>query len=131
MLHPAAVLVAAAAVADWRPASCAAKKLKKGRMKGVLRLVRNPDVLKSAKASVKVGFAAETDNVMVEASRKLREKGLAMIVANDVTEKGAGFGADTNRVALLRRDGSVERLPMMSKLAVARRIVRACEDFCP
>jgi len=128
---PAAVLVAAAAVADWRPASYAAKKLKKGRMKGVLRLVRNPDVLKSAKASVKVGFAAETDNVMAEASRKLREKGLAMIVANDVTEKGAGFGADTNRVALLRRDGSVERLPMMSKLAVARRIVRACEDFCP
>jgi len=128
---PDAVLVAAAAVADWRPASCAAKKLKKSRMSGVLRLVRNPDILMSVKTSVKVGFAAETDNVMKEAARKLREKGLAMIVANDVTEDGAGFGTDTNRVALLRGDGSVERLPMMAKLAVARRIVRACEDICP
>ena len=125
------VLVATAAVADWRPAKCAAKKLKKREMDGVLRLVRNPDILKSVKASVKVGFAAETNDVMEEAARKCREKKLAMIVANDVTEKGCGFGTDTNRVAFLRSDGSVERLPMMTKLAVARRIVRACEDICP
>lgn len=121
------VFIAVAAVADWRPAKTAARKLKKREMPGVLRLVRNPDILKSASASVKVGFAAETDNVLAEARRKCREKGLAFIVANDVTEKGSGFGTDTNRVTFLRADGSVERLPMMSKLAVARRIVKACE----
>ena len=65
-----------------------------------------------------------------EAARKCAAKGLEMIVANDVTEKGCGFGTDTNRVTFLRRDGSVEALALMSKRAVAERIVRACEDFC-
>ena len=74
-----------------------------------------------------VGFAAETDHVLAEAARKCREKQLEMIVANDVGEKGCGFGTDTNRVAFVRPDGSVERLPLMSKLAVAERIVRAIE----
>ena len=124
------VLVSTAAVADWRPAKCAAKKLKKGQMSGVLRLVRNPDILKSARAEVKVGFAAETGDAVPEARRKCREKGLGMIVANDVTEKGAGFGTDTNRVVFLRADGTRESLPLMSKLAVAGRIVRECEGFC-
>ena len=124
-----AVLVATAAVADWRPATCAAKKLKKGEMSGTLRLVRNPDILKSVKCRRKIGFAAETDDMMAEAARKCREKGLEMIVANDVTEKGAGFGSDTNRVTFLRKDGTAERLPMMSKLAVARRIVRFAESL--
>ena len=123
------VLVATAAVADWRPAKCAAKKMKKREMSGVVRLVRNPDILKSARCRVKIGFAAETDDVLEEAARKCREKDLAMIVANDVTEKGAGFGADTNRVTFVRRDGAVERLPLMSKLAVARRIVRFAETL--
>ena len=123
------VLVAPAAVADWRPAKCAAKKMKKREMSGVVRLVRNPDILKSARCRVKIGFAAETDDVLEEAARKCREKDLAMIVANDVTEKGAGFGADTNRVTFVRRDGAVERLPLMSKLAVARRIVRFAESL--
>ena len=123
------VLVATAAVADWRPAECAGRKLKKSQMSGTLRLVRNPDILKSVKCRHKIGFAAETNDVMGEAARKCREKGLAMIVANDVTEKGAGFGADTNRVTFLKGDGSVERLPLMSKLAVARRIVRFAEGL--
>ena len=122
-----AVLVATAAVADWRPETCAAKKLKKGEMSGTLRLVRNPDILKSVKCRRKIGFAAETGDVMAEAARKCREKGLEMIVANDVTEKGAGFGSDTNRVTFLLKDGSVERLPLMSKLSVARRIVKELE----
>ena len=124
-----AVLVATAAVADWRPETCAAKKLKKGEMSGTLRLVRNPDILKSVKCRRKIGFAAETGDVMAEAARKCREKGLEMIVANDVTEKGAGFGSDTNRVTFLLKDGSAERLPLMSKLAVARRIVRFAEGL--
>lgn len=124
-----AVLVATAAVADWRPAETAEKKLKKRDMTGVLRLVRNPDILKTVKCERKIGFAAETDNVLAEAARKCREKGLAMVVANDVTEKGAGFGVATNHVTFFRRDGSAERLPLMSKLAVARRIVRFAETL--
>ena len=124
-----AVFVATAAVADWRPAETAGKKLKKRDMTGVLRLVRNPDILKTVKCERKIGFAAETDNVLAEAARKCREKGLAMVVANDVTEKSAGFGVATNRVTFFRRDGSAERLPLMSKLAVARRIVRFAETL--
>ena len=123
------VFVATAAVADWRPAACAAKKLKKAQMSDTLRLVRNPDILKSVKGCLKVGFAAETNDVLKEAARKCKAKGLEMIVANDVTQKGCGFGTDTNRVTFLRKDGSVEALPLMSKLAVAQRIVRACENL--
>ena len=121
------VLIATAAVADWRPATCADRKLKKGQMSDTLKLVRNPDILKSIECRQKIGFAAETNDVLNEAARKCREKGLAMIVANDVTEKGAGFGSNTNRVTFLKADGSVEHLPLMSKLAVARRIVRFAE----
>ena len=139
----ATVFVSTAAVADWRPASCAARKLKKGQMSDTLRLVRNPDILKeigrlaerrpSDPQTLKpsntflVGFAAETDDVLAEARRKCREKHLEMIVANDVTEKGSGFGTNTNRVTFVKKDGSVERLPLMSKLAVASRIVREVE----
>lgn len=131
------VFVATAAVADWRPAECAARKLKKGQMSGTLKLVRNPDILKTLslradrgrRTAFFVGFAAETNDILSEARRKCREKGLEMIVANDVTQKGAGFGTDTNRVTLVRKDGSAERLPLMSKAAVATRIVRECEGF--
>ena len=139
---PGTVFVSTAAVADWRPAKCASRKLKKGQMSDTLKLVRNPDILKTvarrakhqapARAStIFVGFAAETNDVIAEARRKCREKNLDMIVANDVTEKGSGFGVDTNRVTFVRKDGSVERLPLMTKLAVARRIVRECEDIHP
>jgi len=129
------VVVSAAAVADWRPASCARAKLKKRRMDGVLRLVRNPDILKTLSRSAAnssgrlrlVGFAAETGDAVAEAARKCREKGLSFVVANDVSEPGSGFGSDTNRVAFVRPDGGVERLPLMSKRAVARRVVAAVE----
>lgn len=124
------VFVATAAVADWRPAVCATKKLKKTKMSDVIKLVRNPDILKSIGGCVKIGFAAETNDVLEEAARKCREKRLAMIVANDVTEKGAGFGSDTNRVLFVYPDGRKEPLKKMSKLAVAGRIVRACENIC-
>lgn len=127
---PGCVFVATAAVADWRPAVCAGKKLKKTEMSDVIKLVRNPDILKSIEGCVKIGFAAETNDVLQEAKRKCREKNLAMIVANDVTEKGAGFGSDTNRVVFVYPDGRKEPLKKMSKLAVAGRIVRACENIC-
>ena len=131
-------LVMTAAVADWRPASCAAEKLKKSQMDGTLRLVRNPDVLRevdawarsrpaSAARLVRVGFAAETGEPDGEAARKCREKGLDLVVGNDVTAPGCGFGAVTNRVVFAFPDGSSRPLPMMSKDAVARRIVSFCE----
>lgn len=131
------VFVSTAAVADWRPARCATKKLKKGEMSSTLKLVRNPDILKTIRSLFShpssltphpsslrlVGFAAETDRVLAEAARKCREKGLAFIVANDVTQKGCGFGTDTNQVTLVFPDGALKRLPLMTKRGVARRIV--------
>lgn len=127
-------IVATAAVADWRPARCAAKKLKKREMAGVLRLVRNPDILKSVAGRFRgkgrplmIGFAAETGEPVAEAIRKCREKRLDLVVANDVTEEGCGFGTATNRVAFIFPDGRVERLPLLTKRSVARRIVRFAE----
>ena len=134
------VLIATAAVADWRPAKCAAKKLKKGEMSGVLKLVRNPDILKTIARKLKhsnpqttqtirlVGFAAETDHVLGEAARKCREKGLEFIVANDVTKKGCGFGTDTNRVTFVFPDGTTRKFPLMTKRMVAKRILEEIEN---
>ena len=130
------VMVATAAVADWRPAKCAARKLKKGEMSGVLKLVRNPDILKTvAKARGRktgdlrlVGFAAETNDVLKEAARKCREKGLEFIVANDVTRRGCGFGTDTNRVTFVFPDGTLKRFPLMTKRMVAKRILEEIEN---
>ena len=131
-------LVMTAAVADWRPARCAARKLKKSQMSGVLKLARNPDILKTLQREfsagylsaphgiVRVGFAAETGAPAAEAARKCREKGLDLVVGNDVTSPGSGFGTATNRVTFVFPDGSAQPLPLLSKLAVARRIV----DFC-
>ena len=120
--------VSTAAVADWRPAKRAAKKLKKGEMSPTLKLVRNPDILKTLSRRTGgrlrlVGFAAETNDVLREAARKCREKGLAFIVANDVTQKGCGFGTDTNQVTFVFPDGTLRKLPLMSKRMVAKRIV--------
>ena len=117
------VLVATAAVADWRPAKCADRKLKKRQMSNVVKLVRNPDILKTVKGVRKVGFAAETGSPVEEAARKCREKKLEFVVANDVLEKGAGFGCDTNKVTFVYPDGGVKDVPLMSKRMVARRIV--------
>lgn len=128
--------VSTAAVADWRPARCAAQKLKKRQMSGVLKLVRNPDILKTISRLSKppkpsklalVGFAAETNDVLAEAARKCREKGLSFIVANDVTEKSSGFGTETDRVTFVFPDGSQKRFPLMTKCRVAVALVRELE----
>jgi phosphopantothenoylcysteine decarboxylase/phosphopantothenate--cysteine ligase len=123
----AALVVMTAAVADYRPATAATEKLKKDALgeSPALALTQNPDILRelAGRAPVVVGFAAETEDVERHAAEKLRDKGCDLIVANDVSERGSGFGSDTNRVVLLGRDGSVERLPQLAKDDVADRIL--------
>lgn len=108
------VFVAAAAVSDWKPASPADRKTKKGEGPEALTLVRTPDVLATASAKVYgqprrpvlVGFAAETHDVVAYAKDKLAKKRLDFIVANDVTAQGAGFGSDSNQVTILSAGGA-------------------------
>ncbi|MBA4389261.1 MAG: hypothetical protein C0404_14910 [Verrucomicrobia bacterium] len=129
------VLVMAAAVADWRPAVVAREKMKKGRSAVMtLRLVRTPDILAWA-GGIKgtrliVGFAAETERMLREAGRKLVEKNVDLIVANNVKEMGAGFDVETNRVTLVFPGGRVCPWPMMTKTRVAGRLVREIEEMC-
>ena len=116
-------LVMAAAVADYRPAAAAESKLKKqdAEEEGMtLELVENPDVIASIDAPhlLKVGFAAETDDLIENAKAKIERKGLAFIAANDVTQSDAGFQVDTNRVVLLAAAGEPERLPLLHKYDV-------------
>lgn len=126
-------LVMSAAVADWRPKAPGAVKLKKADMPAHLDLVRNPDILESIASRkgnrIVVGFAAETGAPEAEARRKLAEKNLDLIVANDVSRPDAGFESETNRVSLIAADGSAIDLPLMTKTAVAERIVDWIENF--
>jgi phosphopantothenoylcysteine decarboxylase/phosphopantothenate--cysteine ligase len=113
------VIIKAAAVADYRPAERSGKKIKKGTATVTLELVRNPDILeelgKIKGESILVGFAAETEELIMNARGKLKRKNLDMIVANDVSLPGAGFDGETNMARLIFRDGSSEELPLMSK----------------
>ena len=89
-------------------------------------LAQNPDILASLPAGgVRVGFAAETENLAENAVAKLASKRLAFIVANDVTAAGSGFGTETNQVTIFHDDGRVDALPLMSKYAVAHAILDA------
>lgn len=121
--YPAAdVVVASAAVADFRPAEPAADKLKKNAAPDAVRLVRNPDILAELGARkdgrLLVGFAAETNDVLGNARAKLAEKRLDLVVANDVSSPELGFGTDANRVWLVS-DGDTEELAVMSKRSIA------------
>jgi phosphopantothenoylcysteine decarboxylase / phosphopantothenate---cysteine ligase len=139
------VLVMSAAVADFRPAAPAAQKLKKGRGSGggdeldaqaglTLQLVRNPDILgelaevsgrqtmdngEQRKRLVRVGFAAETNDIVSNAQSKLIEKQLDLLVANDVSRGDSGFGTETNKVLIFHATGIMEDLPVMPKTGVA------------
>ena len=124
-------LVMTAAVADFRPARRAPRKVHKVAMPEVLRLVRNPDILATLRprkgGRLFVGFAAETDGVLASAASKLARKGLDLIVANDVTKPGAGFGVETNVVTFLAPGAPPEPLPLLPKAEVARRLVARLE----
>jgi phosphopantothenoylcysteine decarboxylase / phosphopantothenate---cysteine ligase len=124
------VIVMAAAVADFRPVAPPARKVKKD--EGIPQIVLEPthDFLVDLGASkppgqILVGFAAETDDVVDNARRKLRSKRLDLIVANDVGAPGAGFEHDTNQVIILAADGEEEKLPLTSKRDVARSVIDA------
>jgi phosphopantothenoylcysteine decarboxylase/phosphopantothenate--cysteine ligase len=122
-LERATVVIKAAAVSDYRPAVRSATKIKKKEGPLTIRLERNPDILaavgKKKGRRIVVGFSMESDNLLEHARTKLTEKGMDFIVANDVTEPGAGFGTDTNIIRIMDRGGAVATFPLMDKLAVA------------
>ena len=119
-------LIMAAAVADWRPSSMSEQKVKKGASDTwEVELVKNPDIIAGivGERLVKVGFAAESEDLLANAESKLLSKGLHLIAANDITAEDSGFGVDTNRVVLLDREGDREELPLMSKYDVGCEIL--------
>ena len=117
-------LIMAAAVADYQPKSVAKAKIKKETPSLTLKLVRTPDILTEVKGDfLRVGFAAESQDIVANARQKLEKKQLDLIVANDITDKESGFSADTNKVTLIDRDGRVDSLPLLTKREVADRIL--------
>ncbi len=120
------VAIMAAAVADFRPAKKSAHKLSRSEGLDSVELVPNPDILESVVARDKrplvVGFAAETGDVE-RAVQKAKRKDVDLLVYNDVTEPGSGFGTDTNRVTFVNRDGSVDPMPLTSKDEVAAQLL--------
>jgi phosphopantothenoylcysteine decarboxylase/phosphopantothenate--cysteine ligase len=117
-------LLMAAAVSDYQPKTTARAKIKKTSPTLTLELVRTPDILGEVKGDfIRVGFAAESEDIVANAKKKLEKKQLDLIVANDITDKKSGFGVDTNKVTLIDRKGKVDSLPLMSKREVADRIL--------
>ena len=122
------MLVMAAAVADWRPKKIAARKLKKSAGPPRIEWAATPDVLKTLaplkkKTQVFCGFAAETENLAREARRKLREKNLDAIAANDVSKKDRGFEADRNALTVFLAEGNAVRVALASKSECAERLL--------
>ena len=117
-------LIMAAAVADFQPKSIAKAKIKKESSSLTLELIRTPDILTEVKGDfIRVGFAAESQDIVANAKQKLEKKQLDLIVANDITDADSGFGVDTNKVTLIDKKGDVESLPLLSKREVAGRIL--------
>jgi len=144
LIYNADALIMSAAVADFRPATAATQKIKKSTsvhtdLAGAsgttstfsLELMQNPDILRdlaealdtsgsgTSRRLVRVGFAAETENVFANAKEKLAKKHLDLLVANDVSRSDSGFGTDTNKVSLFHANGALEDLPVMPKTGVA------------
>jgi phosphopantothenoylcysteine decarboxylase/phosphopantothenate--cysteine ligase len=121
------VVIKAAAVSDYRPKEVSQKKLKKATSYLSLELEKTKDILKEIGEKkggrILVGFAAETDDLVANARKKMVEKNLDFIVVNDVTKPGAGFGLDTNQVKILYPSGEVKDIPIMSKEEVSQIIL--------
>ena len=114
----------AAAVADYQPKSTAKSKIKKDAETMTLELVRTPDIITEVKGDfIRVGFAAESEDVVANARKKLTSKNLDLIVANDITSAESGFNVDTNKVTIIDRKGKAENLPLLTKREVAEKIL--------
>ena len=123
-------LIMAAAVSDYRADASSPHKLKKTGQPVSVTMVQNPDILAGIEGpSVRVGFAAESQDLLENARGKLLAKRLDMIVANDITEADSGFGVDTNRAVILTADGEVQRLPLTSKQKLAHRVLEFVEGL--
>ncbi|NLF44492.1 MAG: bifunctional phosphopantothenoylcysteine decarboxylase/phosphopantothenate--cysteine ligase CoaBC [Syntrophomonadaceae bacterium] len=131
------IIIGAAAVGDFQIAAIAQQKLKKKdneTQQLILELVGTPDILKELgkkkrTGQIMVGFAAETENVLENARKKLKSKNLDFIVANDVTMEGAGFATDTNIVTFIDKNGGIAALPQMTKYHVAEAILDRIVDL--
>lgn len=121
------IFIAAAAVADYRPASVADQKIKKNDDDMYIQLVKTPDIVATIAAlphrPLTVGFAAETENLEYYATKKLHKKNLDLVIANDVSDTTIGFNSDDNRV-LLVQPGSSEALPTMNKNLLANKLIK-------
>lgn len=127
------VVVKAAAVADYRPAVEAEQKIKKTGANRTLELIQNPDILaelgRRKTSQMLIGFAAETEDLLGNAQKKIQKKNVDLLVANDVTKPGAGFGSPTNVVSFLFPGGERIDFPQMSKLGIARNLVSEIARF--
>jgi phosphopantothenoylcysteine decarboxylase/phosphopantothenate--cysteine ligase len=127
-LAEADVLIMAAAPADFRPSQPSRAKIKKAQAPSAVELAPTPDILLETRdarreGTIVVGFALETERAVEAGRGKLRAKELDLVVVNDATEAGAGFGVDTNRVTLVTRDGREDALPLLAKSDVADAIL--------
>jgi phosphopantothenoylcysteine decarboxylase / phosphopantothenate---cysteine ligase len=129
----ATVVIKAAAVADYRPAECADAKIKKQEGQLVLTLERNPDIIaeigRRKEHRILVGFAMESHDLIENARKKLAEKNMDFIVANDLSQAGAGFQHDTNIIKIIHRDGAMEDHPLMDKSEAADVILDRVKDI--
>jgi phosphopantothenoylcysteine decarboxylase / phosphopantothenate---cysteine ligase len=125
------VLLMAAAPADYTPEVVAKNKIKKESKDSLtLKLVKTPDILGGLKGKfIRVGFAAESENLLANAKKKLESKKLDLMVANDITKADSGFDVDTNRVVLMDKTGKAEELPLMSKREVAEKILDSVKEL--
>jgi phosphopantothenoylcysteine decarboxylase/phosphopantothenate--cysteine ligase len=123
-LKGSSVVIKAAAVSDYRPKMMSQRKIKKGDSDTTLALERTRDILEELGRKkgnrILVGFAAETEDLITNAKKKLKEKHLDFIVLNDVTKRGAGFASDTNQVKIIYPSGAVKDLPLMTKEEVSQ-----------
>ena len=125
-------LIMAAAVADYQPKTAAKAKIKRATASLTLELVRTPDILGEVKGNfLRVGFAAESENLVENARKKLEKKQLDLIVANDITDPSCTFGSANNKVTIIDRKGKAEDLPLMSKREVAERIMERVAELLP
>ena len=125
-------LIMAAAVADYSPLTSAPQKLKKGTETWSVEMGKTPDILEESRGSfVRVGFAAETENLLENAKKKALKKSLDLVVATDITAAGSGFGEDSNKVLLVDQGGNVEDLPLMAKYELAHRILDRVRQLLP